>query len=181
MLTFRTDGPPDADYQDLDNDMVRQHAAVTQPDGPCAPTARSHLDKKPSQDENLALVRSRKRSPNQVAWRFPADPAIVSCARHLASRQLNQWGLEHLIDSIQVIVSELVTNAVRHSAGTVGLRLLRHSSLTCEVFNTGKGHPHLRRSQYTDEHGRGLLLVAQLSRDWGVRHTVDGTLVWAVQ
>ncbi|MGW2562627.1 ATP-binding protein [Streptomyces sp. NPDC001514] len=116
-----------------------------------------------------------------------ADPALVGHARTLATRQLDQWGLEHLVDSTELIVSELVTNAIRHGNGVrdgrgmVGLRLIRHEMLTCEVSDTSDSHPRLRHPRTTDENGRGLHLVSKLSRRWGTRCTRDGKLIWSEQ
>ncbi|MFD0503137.1 ATP-binding protein [Streptomyces chiangmaiensis] len=101
--------------------------------------------------------------------------------RALATRRLAEWGLGHLAESTELIVSELVTNAVRHGAGPIRLRLMRHQFLTCEVYDTGCRSPRLRHPRTTDENGRGLFLVAQLSRNWGTRHTPDGKLIWVEQ
>ncbi|MFJ6118768.1 MULTISPECIES: ATP-binding protein [unclassified Streptomyces] len=99
----------------------------------------------------------------------------------MAARRLTEWGLEDLRDRTQLIVSELVTNAVRHSTGPIGLRLIQHQVLTCEVFDTGANSPHLRHARAIDENGRGLFLVAQLSRRWGARSESGGKVVWAEQ
>jgi anti-sigma regulatory factor (Ser/Thr protein kinase) len=83
------------------------------------------------------------------------------------------------VDSTQLIVSELVTNAVRHSTGPIVLRLIQHQVLTCEVFDADVGSPRVRRARAVDEHGRGLFLVSQLSRRWGARWVSGGKVVWA--
>jgi anti-sigma regulatory factor (Ser/Thr protein kinase) len=79
------------------------------------------------------------------------------------------------------VVSELVTNAIRHGRGPVGLRLIRTSALTCEVSDTSSAAPHLRRAGAFDENGRGLLLVARFTDRWGSRPTADGKTIWAEQ
>jgi anti-sigma regulatory factor (Ser/Thr protein kinase) len=99
----------------------------------------------------------------------------------MAARQLTEWGLEGLEDSTKLIVSELVTNAVRHSTGPIRLRLIQHQVLTCEVFDTDDCSPRLRRARANDESGRGLFLVSQLSRRWGCRTTSGGKVIWAEQ
>ncbi|MER5918401.1 ATP-binding protein, partial [Streptomyces sp. NPDC001982] len=86
-----------------------------------------------------------------------------------------------LQDPTQLIVSELVTNAVRHSTGPIGLRLIHHQVLTCEVFDTDANSPRLRHPRATDENGRGLFLVTQLSRRWGARPEPGGKIIWADQ
>ena len=105
----------------------------------------------------------------------------VRSARRLTAGQLAEWGLESLEDSTELIVSELVTNAVRHSSGPIGLRLIQHQVLTCEVFDTTDCLPRLRRARTTDENGRGLFLVAQLSRRWDSRPESGGKVVWSEQ
>jgi anti-sigma regulatory factor (Ser/Thr protein kinase) len=97
----------------------------------------------------------------------------------MAACQLAEWGLEGLEDATKLIVSEPITNAVRHSTGAIGLRLIQHQVLTCEVFDTNVGSPHPRRARTTDENGRGLFMVAQLSRRWGARSVSGGKVVWA--
>ncbi|MEV6026369.1 ATP-binding protein [Streptomyces sp. NPDC052036] len=118
---------------------------------------------KGTDDVTRLLARTRSLGPSQVAsWRLPVDPAVVSGARALATAQLDQWGLEHLAGSTELIVSEPVTNAMCHGDGTIGLRLIRHEALTCEVSDAGHSHPRLRHPRTTDENGRGLLLLSQL-------------------
>jgi anti-sigma regulatory factor (Ser/Thr protein kinase) len=99
----------------------------------------------------------------------------------MAARQLTEWGLEGLQDPTQLIVSELVTNAVRRSTGPIGLRLVHHHVLTCEVFDTDANSPRLRHATSVDENGRGLFLVAQLSHRWGARPVAGGKVIWAEQ
>ncbi|MGW3926182.1 ATP-binding protein, partial [Streptomyces sp. NPDC005093] len=134
----------------------------------------------PCDDVTLLLVRTRSISPAQVAiWTLPSDETAVHSARHMAACQLAEWGLEGLEDATKLIVSELVTNAVRHSTSQIGLRLIHHQVLTCEVFDTNADSPQLRRARTTDENGRGLFLVGQLSRRWGARSVSGGKVVWA--
>ncbi|MFD7057292.1 SpoIIE family protein phosphatase [Streptomyces mirabilis] len=200
VLALYTDGLIEARDQDISAGMNRLRAALAQPDltldDLCSSTVDTLRAKPPSDDVTLLLARTRSLSADQVAsWQFPSDPAVVSRARTLAARQLTQWGLEHLVESTELIVSELLTNAIIHSNGdcngdcnsdcnsdrTIGLRLIRHEMLTCEVFDATHSHPLVRRPRTTDEHGRGLFLVTQLSRRWGTRDVPDGKLIWADQ
>ncbi|MEU6318313.1 ATP-binding protein [Streptomyces sp. NPDC047009] len=121
------------------------------------------------------------RSKGGESWTLPRDETSVCRARNLASRQLSAWGLEDLEDSTKLIVSELVTNAVRHASGPIGLCLKRHKVLTCEVSDTEAYAPRPRRASPVDENGRGLGLVAQMSRSWGSRLESGGKVVWAEQ
>jgi two-component sensor histidine kinase len=81
----------------------------------------------------------------------------------------------------ELIVSELVTNAVRYATPPIRLRLLRDARLTCEVTDASSTAPRLKHARITDEGGRGLFLVAQLAHRWGTRYTADGKVIWAEQ
>ncbi|MGW2938018.1 SpoIIE family protein phosphatase [Streptomyces sp. NPDC001156] len=186
VLALYSDGLIESRDQDIDVGMDRLATALARPGLPLESLCSSAIDtlpaKAPSDDVTLLLARTRTLGPSQVAsWQLPADPAVVSHARALAIRQLNQWGLEQLAESTELIVSELVTNAIRHGTGIIGLRLIRHDVLTCEVSDTSSSYPRLRHPRTTDENGRGLLLVSKLSRRWGTRYTPDGKLIWADQ
>ncbi|QUW84532.1 ATP-binding protein [Streptomyces mirabilis] len=104
-----------------------------------------------------------------------------SPARALADRQLTSWGLSELAFTTELIVSELVTNAIRYAPGTIQVRLIRDRALICEVTDGSSAAPHLRHPRTTDEGGRGLLLVAQLTDRWGTRHTRRGKTIWTEQ
>ncbi|WP_351229682.1 SpoIIE family protein phosphatase [Streptomyces sp. NPDC002133] len=192
VIALYTDGLIEDRDHDIDVGMDRLATALARPGLPLEALCSSAIDtlptRAPSDDVTLLLARTRSLGPRQAAsWHLPADPAVVSRARALATRQLDQWGLEHLGDSTELIVSELVTNAIRHGNGVrdgqgmVGLRLIRHEMLTCEVSDTSDSHPRLRHPRTTDENGRGLHLVSKLSRRWGTRCTQDGKLIWSEQ
>ncbi|MEU5541834.1 SpoIIE family protein phosphatase [Streptomyces sioyaensis] len=136
----------------------------------------------PSDDAALLLARTHALGTHQVAsWELPADPAVVARARTLAGRQLSEWGMDELLFTTELIVSELVTNAIRHAAGPITLRLIRQDALICEVFDTSSTSPRLRHARTTDEDGRGLFIVAQLARQWGTRYTPTGKIIWTEQ
>ncbi|MDT0468431.1 SpoIIE family protein phosphatase [Streptomyces gibsoniae] len=186
VLALYTDGLIEDRDHDIDVGIDRLGTALARPGLPLEDLCSSAIDtlptRAPNDDRTLLLARTRALGPSQVAsWELPDDPAVVTRARALATHQLNQWGLKHLAESTQLIVSELVTNAIRHSTGAIGLRLIRHEMLTCEVSDTSDSHPRLRHPRTTDENGRGLLLVSQVSHRWGTRCTPDGKLIWAEQ
>ncbi|MFF9915445.1 SpoIIE family protein phosphatase [Streptomyces sp. NPDC013457] len=133
-------------------------------------------------DAALLLVRTRGLAAGQVAvWDLPADPAVVARARVMAARQLAAWGLDELAFTTELVVSELVTNAIRHATGPIRLRLILERTLICEVFDASSTSPHLRHARTTDEGGRGLFLISQFTRRWGTRYTAEGKVIWAEQ
>ncbi|MFD9499406.1 SpoIIE family protein phosphatase [Streptomyces sp. NPDC060035] len=135
-------------------------------------------------DDDAALLVARVRSSpvgSVAAWEYPADVQRVADARREAAAQLILWGLDELVFTTELIVSELVTNAMRYAGGPVLLRLIRNQWLICEVSDPSHTQPHLRRARLTDEGGRGLFLVAQLTHRWGGRYTDSGKTIWTEQ
>ncbi|MBI0384708.1 ATP-binding protein, partial [Streptomyces albiflaviniger] len=133
-------------------------------------------------DIALLLARTRALDPARIArWEVPADPAAVSDIRTAAAHTLDAWGLGDLACVTELLLSELVTNAIRYANGPIQVRLLHDRSLICEVSDTSSTSPHLRHAAATDEGGRGLFLVAQLAQEWGTRYTGNGKTIWAEQ
>ncbi|QHA10115.1 SpoIIE family protein phosphatase [Streptomyces broussonetiae] len=133
-------------------------------------------------DIALLLTRSHALGADQVvSWDVPPDPASVGDLRARATRQVCDWGLQELALTTELVVSELVTNAIRYAAPPIRLRLLRDARLTCEVADASSTVPRLRHARSTDEGGRGLFLVAQLALRWGARYTEQGKIIWAEQ
>ncbi|MFE7650341.1 SpoIIE family protein phosphatase [Streptomyces phaeoluteigriseus] len=137
---------------------------------------------RPYDDVALLMARTRRLPPDRVAqWELPADPAAVAEARKAAARLLAEWDLAELSFTTELVVSELVTNAIRYATGPIRLRLIRERTLVCEVHDGGATTPHVRHPRTTDEGGRGLLLVSQVTRRWGTRFVPDGKVIWAEQ
>ncbi|MFJ8109700.1 ATP-binding protein [Streptomyces sp. NPDC096132] len=115
-------------------------------------------------------------------WTFPADPGAVRTARRVVRSQLRGWGLDSLGDIAALLVSELVTNALRHATGPIGVRLVRPAGLEgvllVEVSDPLPDPPRERSARPEDESGRGLQLVASSSRRWGTRPDESGKTVW---
>ncbi|GAB2964445.1 SpoIIE family protein phosphatase [Streptomyces heilongjiangensis] len=148
----------------------------------CDAVLRPLLTDRSADDIALLLARTHGLAADRVAtWDVPADPTSVAQARKLACDQLAAWRLDELSFVTELIVSELVTNAIRYGDAPVRLRLIRDDTLICEVSDSSSTAPHMRRARAFDEGGRGLLLVAQLSRRWGTRHTRTGKTIWAEQ
>ncbi|MFR9721981.1 SpoIIE family protein phosphatase [Streptomyces sp. MS19] len=131
----------------------------------------------------LLTARLGRVAPGDVAfWRLGLDAAYVPHARHLVRGRLREWGLAAAADTAALLVSELVTNALRHARrGPVELRLVRADTLVCEVTDDGHERPALLGPAPGDESGRGLQVVSRLARSWGSGRTDHGTTVWFEQ
>lgn len=105
----------------------------------------------------------------------------VADARKAACRRLTDWELDELAFTTELVVSELVTNALRHATGPIRLRLIKNRTLICEVFDGRATAPHLRHPRTTDEGGRGLLLLSEFTQRWGTRFLPEGKAIWAEQ
>ncbi|MFC9889216.1 SpoIIE family protein phosphatase [Streptomyces pilosus] len=187
-LALHTDGLllPSDEEGDFDTDRTRLRQALERAGSSPAPSCRSVVDalvpSRPYDDVALLMARTKRLDPGNVAvWDLSMDPAAVAEARRTATGQLTRWGLDDLVFTTELIVSELVTNAIRYASGPVRLRLIREGALVCEVFDGGATAPHLRHPRATDEGGRGLLLVSQMAQRWGTRFVPDGKIIWAEQ
>ncbi|WP_405857176.1 serine/threonine-protein phosphatase [Streptomyces sp. NBC_00090] len=132
-------------------------------------------------DDDIALLAARFEgiAPSDVAyWFLEPEDAAPGRARRLARRALARWDLEELTDSVELLISEVVTNAVRYAERPVTLRLLRTDVLRCEVGDDSPQLPRQRRARDTDEGGRGLFLVNRLARRWGATRLSGGKVVW---
>ncbi|KES03877.1 serine/threonine protein phosphatase [Streptomyces toyocaensis] len=132
-------------------------------------------------DDDIALLAARFDgiAPSDVAyWFLEPEDAAPGRARRLARRALSRWGMEELSDSVELLVSEVVTNAVRYATRPVTLRLLRTDVLRCEVGDDVPQLPRIRQARATDEGGRGLYLVNRLARRWGATRLSTGKVVW---
>ncbi|MEU6983079.1 SpoIIE family protein phosphatase [Streptomyces sp. NPDC046324] len=132
-------------------------------------------------DDDIALLAARFDgiAPSDVAyWFLEPEDAAPGRARRLARRALARWDLEELSDSVELLISEVVTNAVRYAERPVTLRLLRTDVLRCEVGDDSPQLPRQRRARDTDEGGRGLFLVNRLARRWGATRLSGGKVVW---
>ncbi|OEV04753.1 SpoIIE family protein phosphatase [Streptomyces oceani] len=132
-------------------------------------------------DDDIALLAARFDgiTPSDVAyWYLDPRAQTAGQARRLARRALERWGLEELSDAVELLVSEVVTNAVRYAERPITLRLLRTDVLRCEVGDDVPQLPRLRQARATDEGGRGLYLVNRIARRWGATRLSTGKVVW---
>ncbi|MFE9020746.1 SpoIIE family protein phosphatase [Streptomyces sp. NPDC007808] len=185
-LVLYTDGLVEDRGRDIDEGLELLRTALTGADRSPEETCQAVLDARPptrsSDDIALIVARTRALGPDLVAeWEVPSDPAAVARVRSCVTQTLQRWDLEDLSFTTELILSELVTNAIRYGGDAIRVRMLRDRSLICEVFDSSSTSPHLRYATMTDEGGRGLFLVAQLAERWGTRYLPAGKVIWAEQ
>ncbi|QNP65117.1 SpoIIE family protein phosphatase [Streptomyces genisteinicus] len=183
LLALYTDGLVESRDHPLDEGLQAFRDALTDP-GPVledvCDQVLGRLDTRHGEDDIALLMARIQGLPAEAVgdWRLPREPRSVGRARELTRAQLVSWDLEGLVDTVELLVSELVTNALRYGEGEIRLRLLRDRTLVCEVWDAGLVQPRRRRARDTDEGGRGLQLVGLLSAGWGSRRTPRGKTVW---
>ncbi|MGI5412242.1 SpoIIE family protein phosphatase [Streptomyces chartreusis] len=189
-LVLYTDGLVEDQGRDIDEGLERLREALaatppTQGRGPeetCKAVLETMLPERPRDDVALVVARTRRLpSDRTAAWDVPDEASAVSRVRAAAARTLTEWDLEEEAFTTELILSELVTNALRHATGPIRVRLIRDLTLICEVSDGSSTAPHLRSAATTDEGGRGLFLVAQFAERWGTRYTADGKVIWTEQ
>lgn len=136
--------------------------------------------------KGTALLARTRPLPNDrtSVWDLPSEDRAASDARRLTRQWLTDRAgppSEDALDSAELLVSELVTNAVRYGTPPVTLRLILDRSLTIEVSDSGASTPNLRHARVTDEGGRGLFIVSRLTEKWGTRQSPAGKTIWAEQ
>ncbi|WP_084959521.1 ATP-binding protein [Thermoactinospora rubra] len=131
-----------------------------------APGATGKADRNPAYDEKIA------------SWAFAPHPISVSKARRFARARLVAWGLKEAAEVVELLVSELVTNALQHARGPCRLTVwVTGNLLRCDVQDGSVTPPRLRETA-EDEHGRGLQILDALACCWGSESTPRGKVVW---
>ncbi|WP_189262730.1 SpoIIE family protein phosphatase [Streptomyces fuscichromogenes] len=186
LLALYTDGLIESRQHDVDVGMEALRRSLTTPadslEHLCDQVVRRQLPGGPADDAALLLVRTRMLDAGRVAaWGVAADPAAVARVRAESVRKLVSWGLDEAAFVTELVVSELVTNAIRYGGSPIQLRLIYDQALTCEVSDANSTAPHMRRARTFDEGGRGLLMVARLTQRWGTRQTPMGKTIWCEQ
>jgi serine phosphatase RsbU (regulator of sigma subunit)/anti-sigma regulatory factor (Ser/Thr protein kinase) len=185
LLVLYTDGLVEKRSRDIDEGLGRLRdifgpGSTEQPlEDLCKDTlAGVYADE--HRDDIALLVARLRRIPadHVVSWTLPSELTSASRARSLIRRPLRRWGLADLIPIAELLVSELVTNAVRYAQGKIGLRLVLEGGLVCEVLDESAALPRLRQPDDSDERGRGLQVVSQLAQRWGARRAASGKVVW---
>ncbi|MFD3620733.1 SpoIIE family protein phosphatase [Streptomyces sp. NPDC058676] len=186
LLALYTDGLVESRDNDVDIGITRLCQTLAGPaaslDVLCDTVLGAVLPERPTDDVALLIARTRALDADQVAaWDVAPHPSAVAEVRKNAVARLEGWGLNDAAFITELVVSELVTNAIRHAQPPIQLRLIHDTSLICEVSDASNTAPHMRRARTYDEGGRGLLLVAQLTHRWGTRPTPSGKTIWAEQ
>jgi hypothetical protein len=188
LFVLYTDGLVESRDRDISDGLARLQDIF----GPGSPTrpledlCKATLDGVYSDEQRddiaVLIARLRRLQPeNYASWTLAPKLTSVRHARSVIAEPRRRWGLEELIPTTELLVSELVTNAVRYSRGEVTLRLVNEKALVCEVLDTSAALPRLRQAGSEDENGRGLQVVRRLSKRWGARRTPTGKVVWCEQ
>ncbi|MFJ6721345.1 SpoIIE family protein phosphatase [Streptomyces sp. NPDC091259] len=183
LLALYTDGLVESRDHPLEEGLSGLREALADPARPLEEVCDHVLNSLETRhgEDDIALLMARVQGLPVDAvgdWQLPREARSVGRARELARAKLPAWGLEGLLDTTELLVSELVTNALRYGEGEIRLRLLLDRTLVCEVWDANLAQPRRRRARDTDEGGRGLQLVGLLSAGWGTRRTHRGKTVW---
>ncbi|MFI5754606.1 SpoIIE family protein phosphatase [Streptomyces sp. NPDC051569] len=198
LLVLYTDGLVESVTRDIDLGMeqlatalsgassARHHGVRSESDSlerMCDDVLAALLpEKELTDDVALLIARTHTTAPSDIAaWPLSDGPIAAGEARDHVREQLADWDLDLLTMTSELLVSELVGNAIRYGKGPIGLRLLRSEGLICEVSDGSLTTPRIRHASDTDEGGRGLQLVAALSQRWGTRYTATGKCIWTEQ
>lgn len=188
LLALYTDGLVENPALSIDDGISRlaEAVAAVHPWDTLQQAARHVVSalapKRQRDDVTLLLARMiGYRKEDTATWRLPARDDAPLRARTHVSALLRRWHTRGATrDDVPLLVSELVTNAVRFAEGPITVRLIRAGqSLLCEVGDTGNGRPRLGPGGLLDDGGRGLHIVHRLTTRWGVRWTDTGKVVWA--
>ena len=133
----------------------------------------------PPDDVTLLLVQIPEPPRSSANASLPAEPASAAAARRFVSKTLAEWGHPEHLDTVCLLVSEIVTNAVRHARAPLELRLhLTSREIITEITDDSTHLPQRHLAGPDDEGGRGLMLVDMLATRWGTRPADTGKTVW---
>jgi serine phosphatase RsbU (regulator of sigma subunit)/anti-sigma regulatory factor (Ser/Thr protein kinase) len=182
VLALFTDGLLDLRHRAPDTVFADVAAAL----GPPARSLQEICDDvydlaPPDNDDDVTVLLARVhavKADHVATWEFPADAKSPGEARAAVGRQLARWGLQDEAFAAELVVTELVTNAVRYASPPVVVRLIRTDALICEVSDASSTAPHMRLPRLLDEDGRGLFIVGRLAHRWGTRYNETGKIIW---
>ncbi|MEU7028196.1 SpoIIE family protein phosphatase [Streptomyces sp. NPDC046275] len=183
-LVLFTDGLLEGRQRDYDAGLRLLRDALARPgrtpEQTCADVLATLLFPVPGDDIALLVARADRVPADRIAeWEVPSDPSAVAPVRTEAAARIAGWGLEEAGFTAELVLSELITNAIRYGRPPVRVRLVYDRVLICEVSDGSSTSPHLRHAADTDEGGRGLFLVAQFAQRWGTRYARRGKTIWA--
>ncbi|HLJ99912.1 MAG TPA: ATP-binding SpoIIE family protein phosphatase, partial [Streptosporangiaceae bacterium] len=188
LFVLYTDGLVENKGQDISDGLARLQGifGVGSTDKPLEDLCKATLDgvySDQERDDIAVLIARLRRLPAEsyATWKLPPKLTSVRKARSAIVEPMSRWGLDDLLPTTELLVSELVTNAMRYSRGEVTLRLVNERALVCEVHDSSGAMPRLRQATDDDEHGRGLQVVRLLAKRWGARRTATGKVVWCEQ
>ncbi|WP_392668234.1 SpoIIE family protein phosphatase [Streptomyces sp. LN785] len=185
-LVLYTDGLVHSRERDFDTGlrMMRETLAGRHrtSEETCDDLITALLPAPPGDDAAVLVATTRILAPSRVGeWDVESDPSAVAGVRKDVSQWLLDRGLEEETFATELILSELVTNAIRYGGAPIRVRMLHDRTLICEVSDAGSTAPHLRYASTTDEGGRGLYLVSRFADRWGTRYTAEGKVIWSEQ
>lgn len=137
--------------------------------------ARVHLG---GQSRPVQPVRSAWRDGTRASWVLAPEPTTVPRIRKRVRRQLAEWDVPGCGDTVELLVSEIVTNAMRHAWGAVLTLTIENGTCRCEVRDTNPAMPAICHAHEGDEGGRGIYLMEALADRWGARAEPAGKVVW---
>ncbi|MEP6762132.1 MAG: ATP-binding SpoIIE family protein phosphatase [Sporichthyaceae bacterium] len=184
-LLLYTDGLIESRGADLDDGLAALAAAFVA--GPTAldPLCDHILDvlgRAEGHDDDVAMLVAELRGlePERiVSWRLHGVETEIAASRVRVRSGLLNWDLPRMVDTAELLVTELATNALRYGKAPIELQaLLLDDVVTFAVSDADPPLPRFRRSSDDDEGGRGLQLVATLASRWGARATTTGKVVW---
>ena len=190
LLVLYTDGLVERRDESLQVGLDRlaaaaQRAGVTDPEVLCEALLGAMVPATATRDDDLAILVARVscQQPAAGVHRLAFEPMAVSAAltRGFTAGVLEGAGWRDHVDTAVLLVSELVTNAVRHARGPCSLVVSFDDDVV--EFCVEDGDPHVpvaRTAGPLEESGRGFLLVGALADRWGVRPTPDGKATWFV-
>lgn len=187
-LVLCTDGLVEVRGEDIGDGLAALCASAAHPaasmDSACDTIIRA-LNTRDGRKDDVALLMARLNGiPDEdvAEFQLDLDPREVGRARRLARGQLLDWELPDAVEAAELMVSELVTNALKHARSRqVGLRLVRTDALLCEVTDDEPAPAALLNAGHDDEFGRGLRVVSRLAREWGSSSSAHGKTVWFEQ
>ncbi|MEU1203649.1 PAS domain S-box protein [Streptomyces sp. NPDC005813] len=186
-LVLYTDGlieTPGSDIEDQLAELIRTLDKLAG-DAPDLEGAADHvlatlLPDADGHDDVTLLLTQLPAAPLATATTdLPARPESVPAGRGFLGAALDSWGLKDRTDDACLLLSEILTNAVQHAQGPIGLHVCRtDTELTVEISDRSTHLPQPRVASEDAESGRGLLLVRALADAWGVRPTDEGKTTW---